>query len=162
MRVSGGCPSCQQAVRAEISSTADRLHCEACDWSRPVVADDIVNNRPRRCLMCGCDDLWRQKDFPQKIGVAMVGVGILISTIAYYNYWIKTAIAVLVVFALVDMLLFWLMTDVLVCYRCGAAHRRTNLQDEPHPAFDLEVAERYRQQAIRLAESQEQSEKHEM
>lgn len=157
MRVSGGCPSCQQPVRAEITSAADRLQCNACQWSRPVVAEDIADNRPRRCLMCGCNDLWRQKDFPQKVGVAMVGVGILCSTIAYYNYWYKAAIAVLVGFALIDLFLFWFMPDVLVCYRCGAAHRGTNLQDESHPAFDLEVAERYRQQAIRLAESQGQS-----
>ncbi len=109
--------------------------------------------------MCGCNDLWRQKDFPQKVGVAIVGVGIVLSTIAYYNYWYKAAIAVLIGFALLDLFLFWFMADVLVCYRCGAAHRGTNLEDESHPAFDLEIAERYRQQALRLAEANEQAAK---
>ncbi len=156
MRVSGGCPSCQQPVRGEVDSAADVLRCEGCNWSRPVVAEDVADNRPRRCLMCGCDDLWRQKDFPQKLGVGLVAIGAILSTVAYYHYWHKTAIAVLLFFALIDLLLFTFMSDVLVCYRCGAMHRQTNLHEE-HPAFNLETAERYRQEAIRLAESQDQS-----
>jgi hypothetical protein len=42
------------------------------------------------------------------------------------------------------MALFLLMRDMLVCYRCGARHRRTPI-DQQHPKFDLETAERYRQ-----------------
>ncbi len=154
MHVSGRCPSCLQPVRGEVDSSEATLHCTACNWSRPVAAGDVTDNRPQRCLMCGCDDLWRQKDFPQKLGVGLVAAGALLSTIAYYNYWHKTAIAVLLFFALIDLLLFLYMSDVLVCYRCGAAHRKANLVDE-HPAFDLETAERYRQESIRLAESKQ-------
>lgn len=152
MRVSGGCPSCQQPIRTEVNSVADSLQCAACDWSRGVAEEDITDNRPRRCLVCGCEDLWRQKDFPQKLGVGLVAIGASLSTIAYYNYWHKTAMGVLLFFALIDLLLYTWMGDVLVCYRCGATHRQTG-PDAEHPAFDLETAERYRQEAIRLAET---------
>jgi len=155
MRVSGACPSCQQPIRVEILSAGDQLKCESCQWSRPVLAEDIADNSPKRCLMCGCDDLWRQKDFSPKLGVAIVGLGIGLSTIAYYNYWYQASLAILVVFALFDMLLYAVMSDVLVCYRCGASHRRTNLEKAEHPAFDLEVNERYRQEAIRLKETRD-------
>ena len=40
------------------------------------------------------------------------------------------------------------MGDMLVCYRCGARHRQTAMAEE-HPRFDLETAERYRQQDLR-------------
>ncbi len=52
-------------------------------------------------------------------------------------------------FALADLLLYALMPDVLVCYRCGSRHRYVNL-DEDHPRFSLELHERYRQEAKRL------------
>jgi len=152
MRVSGGCPSCQQPLWIEVVSESDDVSCAACGWSRKLAQGDVTENRPNRCLLCGCQDLWRQKDFPQKLGVAMVAVGAMLSTIAYYNYWYKTAIGVLLFFALIDLLLYTFMSDVLVCYRCGAMHRRTDLHAE-HPVFNLEVAERYRQESHRLAET---------
>ena len=54
--------------------------------------------------------------------------------------------------ALFDLVLYAFMKDVLVCYRCGAQHRRFD-PDDQHPRFDLEVAERYRQEAMRLEET---------
>ena len=50
--------------------------------------------------------------------------------------------------ALIDMVLYSWMGDMLVCYRCGARHRKSAM-DEAHPRFDLETAERYRQQQLR-------------
>lgn len=100
--------------------------------------------------MCGCSDLWRQKDFPQRLGLLFVGLGIVLSTIAWSWHRPGFAIGILMFFALVDMLLFAVMNDMLVCYRCAARHRNTPL-DKQHPNFDLEIAERYRQQELRTA-----------
>ena len=55
-------------------------------------------------------------------------------------------------FALLDLLLYTFMSDMLVCYRCSARYRHANLGVDPR-RFDLEVAERYRQESIRLEES---------
>ena len=79
----------------------------------------------------------------------IVGLGALLSTIAYGFYWPKTALGILMVFALGDLVLYSLMKDVLVCYRCGARHGRTTPGDQ-YPKFNLELAERYRQEARRV------------
>lgn len=99
--------------------------------------------------MCGCRDLWRQKDFPQRLGVALVAMGALLSTIAYAMYMPILSLGILLAFALGDLLLYTWMRDVLVCYRCGARYGRTNLANE-NRHFNLEISERYRQESIRL------------
>ena len=85
--------------------------------------------------------------------LTIVGAGALASSIAWSFYLPKTAIAILMAFALFDLVLYAVMKDVLVCYRCGARHRNANPPEE-HPRFNLEVAERYRQEALRLEQSQ--------
>ena len=82
----------------------------------------------------------------------MVGAGALLSTIAWANYWPKTAIGILMIFAFIDLLLYLFMPDVLVCYQCHARHRPDKIAED-HPPFDLEKAERYRQEKIRSAPS---------
>ena len=82
----------------------------------------------------------------------MVTVGAVLSTLAWNWYRPLWAIGILMGFALVDLVLFALMPDVLVCYRCGARHRHPQ-PDESIPRFDLEVAERYRQESARLEEA---------
>ena len=79
----------------------------------------------------------------------MVGSGILFSTLA--TAWMRPllAIGILMAFALTDMLLFMLMRDALVCYRCHARFRQVAI-DARHPKFKLETNERYRQEALRL------------
>ncbi len=147
------CPRCQQTSRVPVSKSLETLQCESCDWSRVVEPGELdEQERPQRCLACSCDDLWRQKDFSQKIGLLFVGMGILLSTIAWAYMWPTLAIGILMAFALIDLILYALMRDVLVCYRCGARHRHTEI-DERHVAFNLETAERHRQETARLADS---------
>jgi len=79
----------------------------------------------------------------------MVALGAILSTIAWAYHLPATALGVLLAFALVDLLLFAFMKDVLVCYRCHARYRHADL-GEDYPRFSLEKAERYRQEAARL------------
>lgn len=154
MQLSFICPRCGNPARAALVPDAHAVACRNCDWSRPVGTDCVVDGTPRRCLVCGCEDLWRQKDFPQRLGLAIVGLGILLSTVAYAYWRPVLALGILMLFALADLLLYTFMKDVLVCYRCGARHHSANL-DREHPQFNLETAERYRQEAKRLAQAGE-------
>jgi hypothetical protein len=149
MHVLFQCPACEKTRRANVAVEAKELACEECHWIRPLRAEDVVGGIPCRCLVCGCGDLWRQKDFPQRLGLAMVALGAILSTIAWAYHLPATALGVLLGFALVDLLLFTFMKDVLVCYRCNARYRDADLGDD-HPRFNLEKAERYRQEAARL------------
>lgn len=146
------CPKCEQTVRSEVESADGSIQCTECDWTHSLAETAIVEGRPTVCLVCECEDLWRQKDFPPQLGLTMVGFGVLLSTIAWTLYMPMTAIAVLMGFAAIDLILYWLMPDVLVCYRCQARHRRAE-PDDQHPRFDLETAERYRQESKRLEET---------
>lgn len=156
MQILYSCPSCARIMRSEVAATTESLCCDQCSWNRPLTPTDFGEHQPQHCLVCGCNDLWRQKDFPQKLGLALVALGALLSTIAMAYYYPATALGVLLAFALGDMLLYTFMPDVLVCYRCEARHRHTK-PGEDYPRFNLETAERYRQEAARLTESRSAS-----
>lgn len=147
------CPRCSHPQRAEAVERSPILICQECGWDRPIPPATVEGGHPTRCLVCGCDDLWRQKDFPQSLGILMVGLGILLSTIAWAKMEPAIAIGILMGFALIDMVLYAVMPDVLVCYRCASRHRHSSPPGD-HPKFDLEVHERYRQEAIRLDEAE--------
>jgi hypothetical protein len=156
MQIHYSCPSCSQTARYEVTPTTETLCCDHCRWSRPLKPADFTGEPPERCLVCGCNDLWRQKDFPQALGLALVALGALLSTIAMAYYYPGTALGVLLAFALGDLLLYTFMPDVLVCYRCAARHRHAKLREDS-PRFNLDTAERYRQEAARLTESRSAS-----
>jgi len=84
----------------------------------------------------------------------MVAAGAIGSTWAIAYYKPILAISILLFFALVDMLLYAWMPDVLVCYRCHTRYRDPQ-QGEEYSPFQLETSERYRQEAARLAENRE-------
>lgn len=82
----------------------------------------------------------------------MVGIGAVLSTIAWAYYLPEWSIGILLFFALIDLLLYLFMPDVLVCYRCGARYGASAGKDQV-AYFNLETAERYRQEKIRLGEN---------
>lgn len=149
MRVNYNCPSCQQANQAEVVDTTDKMGCTACDWKRLLPADPHQRTHPTACLACGCRDLWRRKNFPPQIGVGIVVLAAILSTIAYAWHQPLWSYGFLMAAAAIDMILFALMQDVMVCYRCGARYLNFDPAGET-PHFNLETAERHRQEKIRL------------
>ena len=150
MEVLFACPRCQQTNRQPLPITSERIECP-CGWSRPQPVTEGEGSALQECVICGCSDLWRQKDFPQKLGLFCVGLAALLSTLAWWFYEPMWAIGILLAFAAADLLLFLFMKDVLVCYRCAARYRQPGPLAETAP-FNLETAERYRQEAARIAE----------
>ena len=141
------CPRCQAQNQQSDVASASRLACTACDWSREITEDEFHGETPARCLACGTQDLWRQKDFPQILGIIFVGMGAIGSSIAWYYHRPVVALGVLLAVAAIDFGLFAVMPDVLVCYRCRARHSGGEISE--HPTFDHETAERYRQEKLR-------------
>lgn len=141
------CPGCEhRTVTGELSGDC-QLTCEACGWTKPVSSDQIGTSGPRKCLRCGNSDLWRQKNFPQWAGLLCVAAGAISSSIAWAYHRPVLALGILMAFALADMLLYIIMPDVLVCYRCQTKHHQTDVSG--HATFNHELAERYRQERIR-------------
>lgn len=142
------CPVCHERRLSAPVPDGAAVQCSTCAWRRDEGAADYSDGRLTRCRICGCDDLWRQKDFPPALGLLLAGTAAVLSCTAYAFYQPVAALAILMVAAVVDMILYSWMGDMLVCYRCGARHRQTVI-GENHPRFDLETAERYRQQQLR-------------
>jgi len=152
MLVSFDCPKCLQSSRGEVTSASRGVICTSCGWTRPIQEGDLKGNSPTRCVVCGCGDLWRQKDFDQRLGVVIVGLGIVMSTVAIAYMMPGLAMIILMAFGLADWILYAILPDRMVCYRCHAKYRQVADLAEI-AAFDLEVNERYRQEAIRLKQS---------
>ncbi|HEY2761947.1 MAG TPA: hypothetical protein VGI75_14420, partial [Pirellulales bacterium] len=55
--------------------------------------------------------------------------------------------------ALVDVALYLIVPNALMCYRCGAMYRGA-AEIDSHGSFNLETHERHRQQKIRLERAQ--------
>lgn len=150
MNVSFVCPRCDQAARTEVSASDTSLVCPSCDQSVAIPENAFDEDRLRRCIVCPSTDLFVRKDFPQRLGVAIVALGIVGSSIAWaYTYTIAT-FAILFATALIDVVLYLFVPNALMCYRCGAMYRMVAGMDQ-HGTFDLETHERYRQQAARMA-----------
>lgn len=149
INLSARCPSCEEVFRSDVQ-VGEPLTCPHCGRNLHDSAPDFEAN-PHQCLACPSDDLFVRKDFPQRIGVMIVVTGFAASSVAWYYHQIFATFAILFATALIDLLLYVLVGNVLECYRCHAQYRGLRSLDE-HEGFDLEVHEKFRQQEARMKE----------
>jgi ribosomal protein S27E len=149
MNVTYRCPSCEKTVRTAFTAASTELACPQCTDRLTIPGGAVSDDRIERCLVCPSTDLFARKDFPQKLGVALVVFGFIASSIAWANYQVFWTFAILFATALVDLALYLVMGESLTCYRCHAQYRGTH-EIERHGGFDLDTHERHRQLAARL------------
>jgi hypothetical protein len=159
MNVTYHCPICNKTARAAFTAESTRLACPHCSQSIQVPAGAVAGERVERCLVCPSTDLFARKDFPQRLGVTLVVIGFVASSVAWAHYQVFWTFAILFLTALVDLVLYLVMGESLTCYRCHAQYRGAR-DIERHGAFDLETHERYRQMAARMKERSIPSAKH--
>lgn len=152
MNVTYTCPECDQVAIVDFDASTRKLACPHCDDAMHVPEGAIVGEQIERCLVCPSTELFVRKDFPQGLGLTIVIVGMVGSTIAFYYQQIILTFAVLFVTALIDMVLYTIMGNLLQCYRCEAQYRGVAGADDG-PEFDLAIHEKYRQQEIRMSEA---------
>jgi hypothetical protein len=143
------CPACDRPRVVEVHPQDGVITCPHCGESRVWPPETFRDGLPTCCLGCGNGDLWRQKDFPQGVGLMMVALGAILSSIAWAYHYPVLALVILGGFGLLDMVLFWVMPDVLVCYRCRARHR-VGAAGTAFATYDHELGERYRQERLQL------------
>jgi len=152
MNVTFACPRCEQPGRVELQPDAAVLVCPGCHQELAVPEGAMSEGKLSRCVVCPSTELFVRKDFPQHLGVAIVVVGIVASCVSWAYYMTYLTFAILFGTALLDVVLYAFVGEALMCYRCGAQYRGLSGIDE-HEAFNLEIHERYRQQAARLQET---------
>jgi hypothetical protein len=102
----------------------------------------------RQCVVCRNSQLYRQKNFPQWLGLSLLTfacAAFFILQLAYQQGW---AWAILLGSAAIDLGLYLIVGDVIVCYRCEARHTGLPKQKAYEP-FELAIAEKYRQERLR-------------
>jgi hypothetical protein len=89
----------------------------------------------QRCPACSGEQLFVQRDFNQKAGLAVVIIG---AALAPFTPFYSS----LFVAAIIDALLYTMLPEIAICYRCQA-HFRGFVRNPRHVPFDLHVAEQY-------------------
>ena len=122
------CPNCEARLARE-SGEAPRA-CEHCGAASLVVAPAQVD----RCAACDHDQLYFQKDFNRRTGIALVVLG------AIFVPW-TWGLSLLAV-TILDYIVWRMVKDVIVCYQCQAVHRGYAIPAHVKP-FDLVVHDRH-------------------
>lgn len=144
MKVRFACPVCDHPNRLDLSTPRD-WQCSACDQRQRVEKPDASLSA---CVICGNEQLYKKKNFPHWLGMSLLVGACLLSVFTYgwYEKWLTWAI--LIGTAVFDGVLYLLVGDAVVCYRCNAHY--TGLPENlTHPPFELTTRERYRQERIR-------------
>lgn len=152
MNVTFRCPHCDEIGRVEFDARTRELACPSCETKWPVPACAVTPDKLVQCLVCPSTELFIRKDFSQQLGVAIVVVGIAISTVFWFYRMPIWTFGVLFATALIDVVLYLFVGNVLHCYRCQAQYREVPGLEE-HAPFDLETHEKHRQQRIRLEQA---------
>jgi hypothetical protein len=164
MRITYACPSCEATVALDDAESLAILSCPRCGGTVEVPADAVAWTGPggepaapgtgmarlRRCMVCPGVELFSRKDFPQRLGVGIVVVGLAASCVTWAWRLLVPTFAILFGTALVDVVLYFVMPECLTCYRCGARYRGA---EGAFGGFDLETHEKHRQRRIRLGKA---------
>jgi DNA-directed RNA polymerase subunit RPC12/RpoP len=124
--------------------------CPKCDESVALRADALSEGALTRCPVCGLKVLYRQKDFNQAIGCAVVLLAAILAPFTFY--------ASLVVAALIDLVMYRLAGEVVICYgfRCRAHLRGLPAGPSVLP-FDLSIHDYHRSLALNASAEAAQS-----
>jgi hypothetical protein len=156
MNITYNCRTCHRTTRSHLAPDSASIACIHCQQPINIPSNAITGQQINRCLVCPSTELFARKDFPQRLGVALVVIGFVGSSIAWFNYQVLLTFAILFVTALIDLALYIVMGESLTCYRCHAQYRGFE-EIEKHGGFNLETHERYRQMAARMKDRKSNS-----
>jgi len=92
------CPNCQNVIALDLSG-----------WS--LESDATID----KCVICDCRHLYRQRDFNRALGCSLVAIG---AALVPWTYGLS-----LVLLSLVDLVVFYRLSESVVCYRCDTVYR---------------------------------------
>jgi len=140
--VAFACRQCGRPVERPFPAAEPQAPCAACGKPAELDAAAFVEGAIASCPVCRCPMLYRQRDFNQKVGLAVVVVA---AVLAPFTWYVSLGVA-----ALIDALLYKLSGEVVVCYRtqCRAHVHRLAPNPKINP-FNLSIHDYYRMLARR-------------
>lgn len=136
------CADCGWKQRVAAAGLPTETRCPRCSrttplaWSESVAADREIDV----CPVCEEGDFFTHKDLNRNMGLALVITVALISMTFLYYEQDLVAYGVLFVFAIVDLIIYQMLTFVTICYRCHTELRGDYERTAPY--FDLHIAEK--------------------
>src|SRR5688572_25538161 len=109
MNVTFRCPQCDRLAELPLADDQAETACPACQARWPVPAGAIAGGQVTRCIVCPSSELFVRKDFSQALGIAIVVVGFVVSSIFWYFRMPLWTYGVLFATALIDVVLYFLV-----------------------------------------------------
>ncbi len=135
MEIDAHCPHCKQRFQALV--TSQEAPCPHCQKSVVGFPTDRFQDSQGidQCVVCGCADVYRHRDFNRALGIGLVVIGVVL---AYFTYGIS-----LLLVTVIDWWLYRRVGEVVSCYRCGGVYRDVpNIEETP--LFNLSLHDYYR------------------
>jgi hypothetical protein len=118
MRIRTQCRECGLPYKERIDDSTGELLCPNCGHGLEVAAAGWSDQPPRSveiCPLCSSKHLYRQKDVNRVLACLLVVIGIVFVP---WTYGLS-----LVVLSLVDLALYYRLSEATVCYRCDTVYR---------------------------------------
>ena len=146
MQIRYHCPTdgCVAIIEYEqLEGCGETMECPRCHVQHPMRVSDSIRRDQLvdRCVVCGGSELFIRKDFPQRLGVAVVVVFGLVA-IYYFSISVLIAWSILAAAVLIDLVIYAFLGKVTTCYACRAEYRKCPL-NPVHEGFDLATSEKY-------------------
>lgn len=126
------CGQCSRYYRFRVEDEA-KIVCPHCGNESATLLDNskVFNE----CPFCQSKQFYRRKDFNQVLGCTLIVIG---AALVPFTYGLSLPVLVLI-----DWLLYRRVTDMAVCYSCGAEYRGIGHIPERITGFDHHTAELY-------------------
>ena len=138
------CRICNGEIAFSPTSIQKGVVCAGCQNPVPLRMDPAIDAEQlvRKCVACGHDTLYVQKDFNRNLGVAIVVVGSVVSLFFFSRSQPIYGMLALFASAGVDFLIYSLVGEVTVCYACHTIYRGFK-RNPDHESFELKNLEKY-------------------
>lgn len=146
MQIRFNCPTdrCVAIIEYEpLEACAGSIRCPRCGVEHTITVTEsmILDETVDRCAVCGSKELFTRKDFPQRIGLAVV---LVFGLLAIYLFTVNLfyAFGVLTLAVLIDLVIYLSIGKCTTCYACRAEYRKCKL-NPAHEDFELSTSEKY-------------------
>ncbi len=146
MQIRFHCPTdtCVAIIEYEpLEQSGPTMLCPRCKKTHVMHIDTAMRGRnmAEQCAVCKGRELFIRKDFPPRLGAAIVVVFGLAAIYAF-TFNVLVGWSILGAAIVLDLLIYLVIGKVTTCYACRAEYRKCDL-NPAHEGFDLATSEKY-------------------
>ncbi len=147
MQIRYHCPTdlCVAIIEYEpLEEAGDSIECPRCRKAHSIQVTEAMrqDHTVDVCAVCGCRELFIRKDFPPRVGLAVVLIAGGAS-IYFLRSNFMLAYAILGGAVLFDLALYMVIGRMTACYACRAEYRKGKL-NPAHEGFELGTSQKYK------------------